>query len=213
MPNSVVFTYDAESAPSEAVYLQQNWDPTRREKLPRDKHTHTSIYYLPGFYRAKLVMDDKVVSERDLFITSDDRVAAVDAEPVPVYLPLEDVRRDGRLAITEEQLTDLGLDLQPTPPKTTLSHVGATEGLWSDDFTFRTRLRHDYATGAAACQYARVLVLLKNGAIIVPPERPGLRGRPGGVRWRPAHQRPRYGPLGLRRRGRQLVRPVLHRPC
>ena len=97
----------------------------------------------------------------------------MDVDPVPVYLPLKDVKRDGRLAITATQLTDLGLDLQPTPPKTTLSHVGALEGLWSDDFSFRTRLRHDYATGAAACQYARVLILLKNGAIIIPLSAPG----------------------------------------
>ena len=173
VPNSVVFNYNAERAPSEEVYLQQSWDPTRREKLPRSGKTHTSIYYLPGYYRAKLVVEDIVVSERELFITSDDWVAAVDADPVPVYLPLEDVRRDGRLAITAADLTDLGLDLQPTPPKTTLSNVGALRGLWSDDFTFRTRLRHDYATGAAACQHARVLILLKNGAIIIPLSAPG----------------------------------------
>ena len=173
VPNSVVFNYNAERAPGEGVYLQQSWDPDRREQLPRDGNTHTSIYYLPGYYRAKLIVEDQVVREREVFITSDDWVAAVDVDPVPVYLPLKDVKRDGRLAITATQLTDLGLDLQPTPPKTTLSHVGALEGLWSDDFSFRTRLRHDYATGAAACQYARVLILLKNGAIIIPLSAPG----------------------------------------
>ncbi len=173
VPNSVVFEYTADQAPTEEVYLQQSWDPRRREKLDRNQHTHTSIYYLPGFYRAKLLVGDQVVQEREVLISSEDWVAAVDVEPVPVYLPLSSVRREGRLAVTETQLTELDIDLQPRPPRTTFVNVGQLDDLWSDDFTFRTRLRHDYATGAAACQHARVLLLLKNGAIIIPLSAPG----------------------------------------
>ena len=173
VPNSVVFDYSAEAASNAEVYLQQSWDPTRREQLDPARHTHTSIYYLPGYYRAKLVVADQVVQERELYLRSDDWVAAVDIEPVPVYLPIEDVHQDGQLAITEQQLTNLGLVLQPSPPTSVLTHVGALEDLWSDDFTFSTRLRHDYAVGAAACQFARVLLLLKNSAIIIPLSAPG----------------------------------------
>lgn len=173
VPNSVVFNYEATQAPSDDVFLQQSWDDRRREKLDRNGHTHTSIYYLPGYFNAKLIVADQIMQERELYLRADDWVAAVVQKPVPVYLPLADVRRDGRLAITEKQLTDLGLDLQPEPPKTVLTHVGALEGLWSNDFTFETRLRHDYAIGAAACQHARILLLLKNSAIIIPLSAPG----------------------------------------
>lgn len=173
VPNSVVFNYDATKAPTDSVFLQQNWDPSRREKLDRTGTVHTSIYYLPGYYRAKLVVEDQIVQERELYLRADDWVAAVHQEPVPVYLPLEEVRQDGRLAITAAQLTDLGLDLQPEPPTTVLTNVGQLEDLWSDDFTFQTRLRHDYDIGAAACQHARVLLLLKNSAIIIPLSAPG----------------------------------------
>lgn len=173
VPNSVIFNYDASKAPIDSVFLQQNWDARRREKLDRNGQTHTSIYYLPGYYRAKLVVADQIVQERDLYLRADDWVAAVRQEPIPVYLPLEDVHQNGRLAITETQFTDLGLNLQPKPPITVLTNVGQIEDLSSDDFTFQTRLRHDYATGAAACQYARVLLLLKNGAIIIPLSAPG----------------------------------------
>lgn len=173
VPNSVVFNYEATKAPVDSVYLQQSWDRRRREKLDREGDTHTSIYYLPGYYRTKLVIGNQVVTERELFLRVDEWVAAVNLKPVPVYLPLAEVHQNGRLAITKEQLTELGLSLQPEPPNTVLTHVGKLEGLRSDDFNFSTRLRHDYATGAAACQHARVLLLLKNSAIIIPLSAPG----------------------------------------
>ncbi|WP_273443739.1 hypothetical protein [Neolewinella agarilytica] len=173
VPNSVVFSYDAGKAPVDQVFLQQSWDERRREKLDRNGNVHTSIYYLPGYYRAKLVVGNQIVAERELYLRVEDWVAAVSREPVPVYLPIEDIRQNGQLAIAEKQLLDLGLDLQPEPPVTVLTNVGKTEGLWSNDFTFQTRLRHDYATGAAACQHARVLLLLKNDAIIIPLSAPG----------------------------------------
>ncbi|TXF90913.1 hypothetical protein FUA23_03695 [Neolewinella aurantiaca] len=173
VPNSVIFNYTADKAPADSVFLQQSWDRRRREKLDRNANTHTSIYYLPGYFNAKLVVNDQVVKERELYLRSDGWVAAVKVDPVPVYLPLNEVQRDGRLAITEAQLTGLGLNLQPEPPTTVLSNVGQTEGVWSNDFTFQTRLRHDYAKGAAACQHARVILLLKNSAIIIPLSAPG----------------------------------------
>ena len=173
VPNSVVFNYDATKAPTDSVFLQQNWDSRRREKLDRNGKTHTSIYYLPGYFRAKLVVGDQIVQERELYLRSNGWVAAVHQESVPVYLPIEEVHQDGRLAIAAAQLTALGLDLQPEPPHTVLTNVGQPEGLWSNDFTFATRLRHDYAIGAAACQHARVLLLLKNSVIIIPLSAPG----------------------------------------
>ncbi|OAV43409.1 hypothetical protein [Lewinella sp. 4G2] len=174
VPNSVVFNYDAKLAPAaDEIYLQQSWDARRREKLDPAGDTHTSIYYLPGYYRAKLVVGDQVVKERELYLRVDDWVAAVATETAPVYLPLESVRQNGQLSITRKMLTDMGIALQPDPPTTVFSHVGATENVRTDDFSFTTRLRHDFWEGAGACQFARVLLLLENGVIIIPLSAPG----------------------------------------
>ncbi|MEO0731343.1 MAG: hypothetical protein AAFZ52_00795 [Bacteroidota bacterium] len=173
IPNSVVFQYDASAAPFDSVYLQQSWDEQRRERIPRAGNVHTSIYYLPGFFNAKLVVGNQVVKTRDLYLHSEGWVTAVATESVPVYFPPDSVIRKGRIQLTAPQLTSLGLSLQPQPPQTVYTNVGSPEGLFSDDFSFRTRLRHDYGTGAAACQQARILLLLKNSAIIIPLSRPG----------------------------------------
>jgi hypothetical protein len=173
VPNSVIFNYDASAAPNDSVFLQQNWDNRRRVQIPKDKDTYTSIYYLPGFFNAKLLVGEQIVQARDVYIRSDDWVAAVGREPVPIYLPLDEVRHDGKLSVTEAQLRSLDVAMQPTPPNTVFTNVGRTEGLFSNDFSFSTRLRHDYKAGAAACQQTRVLILLKNSAIIIPLSRPG----------------------------------------
>ncbi|WP_020567464.1 hypothetical protein [Neolewinella persica] len=174
VPNSVVFTYDATAAPAgDSVYLQQNWDAERRVLIPRDQHVYTSIYYLPGYFRAKLLVGDQVIKERDLFIRSEGWIAAADRKPVPVYLPLKEVHQEGRLAVSELLLKSLEVPLQPIPPKVVFTHVGALDGLFSDNFAFRTRLRHDYNAGTSTCQQIRVLLLLKNGAISIPLSRPG----------------------------------------
>lgn len=176
VPNTVVFTYDASAAPTDSVFIQQNWDPRRRTAVSTSATTHTSTYYLPGFYLAKLLVGDRVVRERELMIPSRGWTVAVNRAPVPVYLPEERVRRDGRLSVTAADLTAQGISLTPDPPYVSLSSVGAFGGVFSDNFVFRTRLRHDLATGAAACQRMWVLLLLKNGVITVPLSRRGCVG-------------------------------------
>ena len=173
IPNSVVFTYDAAAAGDSTVYLQQSWDPNRREQLDPAGSTHTSMYYLPGFYRAKLVVGNQIVRERELFLPSDGWIAAVDGEDSPVYLKPGEIRHNGLLAVTPSILSNYGIPLQPATPSTALINVRTLDGLRTDDFTFRTRFRHTYAEGSAACQRARVTLLLKDGVIVLPFSAPG----------------------------------------
>ncbi|MGB3798626.1 MAG: hypothetical protein WA952_02360 [Lewinella sp.] len=172
-PNSVVFTYEATAAGDSAVFLQQNWDSRRREKLDALGNTHTSIYHLPGFYQAKLVVGQQVVREQGLFLPSEGWVAIAGNEKSPVYLKPEEVRQVGQLAITPQVLERYGIAMQPTVPSTAFVNVRELDGLRTDNFTFRTRIRHTYAEGSAACRHARVTVMLKDGAIILPFSAPG----------------------------------------
>ena len=173
LPNSVVFTYDARAAPTDNVYIQQSWDERRSTQVSREGSIHTSIYYLPGYYRATLRVGDQEVRSRELLIPSDGWTVAVAGGEVPVYLPYARDDRTGTLAVTADDVTSLGLSLQPTPPQLYFSNVGEFEGVRTDDFRFDTRLRQTYGEGAAACRETRVLLLLRNSALIVPLSSPG----------------------------------------
>ena len=173
LPNSVVFTYDARAAPTDSVYIQQSWDERRRTQVSREGSIHTSIYYLPGYYRASLRVGDQEVRSRELLIPSDGWTVAVAGDEVPVYLPYARDDQMGTLAVTADDITALGLSLQPTPPQLYFSNVGEFEDVRTDNFRFDTRLRQTYGEGAAACRETRVLLLLRNSALIVPLSSPG----------------------------------------
>ena len=169
IPNSVVFTYDATAAaPTDSVFIQQSWDESRRVRVQKDKHRHTSVYYQPGYFRAKLVVNNQVVKEHDLFVPSEGWVACVEQKPVPVYFPEKQVRRNGMLSLPVSLIEARHITMQPQPPIVTFRNVQSFEDLRSDNFTFETELRHDYKQGSAACQFCQIMILLENDVMMFP---------------------------------------------
>jgi hypothetical protein len=173
IPNSVVFNYDARAAGNDSVFIQQSWDPTRRFAVPRNGNTYTSIYYYPGFFKAKLVVGKQIVKEHSLLIPSGGWVAAVDQQPVPVYFTPGEVMHDGVLGITPGQMERRHIPLQPHLPEVRYCNVGDWKGLLNDNFIFETRLRSDYRQGTAVCQRVTVVIHCENTAIMIPLGIPG----------------------------------------
>lgn len=168
LPNSVIFEYDASRAPTDSVFIQQSWDAGRRQRVDRAGHRHTSIYYYPGYFRAKLVVGEQVVAEHDLLIRSNGWHVAILEDPVPVYVKAADVIGQGRLHVPVSLLQRHGIPLQPRPPVVRYRYVEEMRGLRSDNFVLETRLRNEYGEGAAACQHSRVLVHGKGEVFIIP---------------------------------------------
>ncbi len=78
LPNTVVFTYDVKESNTDSVFIQQSWDPKLRHKVDKSGHIFTTTYYYPGFYKAKLLLDDQIVSEKDLYIKSDGWIGTIE---------------------------------------------------------------------------------------------------------------------------------------
>lgn len=173
LPNSVIFTYNASAAPSDCVYIQQTWDPQRRFKVDKDQTQATSLYYYPGVFQAKLVVNDQVVREHELFIPTNGWLPLVEQEPVPVYFKAEEARQNGKLMLSVAQLEASNIPLQPTAPWVRYCNVREFNGLSSDNFTLETELKNDYGKGSAACQHSQVTILCANNAITIPLTVPG----------------------------------------
>ncbi len=168
IPNSVVFDYDATASPTDSVFIQQSWDPTRRRLVSRTGHQHTSIYYHPGYFRAKLEVGKQVVREHDLLIRSDGWHIAVMQEPVPVYFRAGDVIRQGKLSLPASLIEASHVPMQPQPPLVRYRYIRELAGLRSDNFVLETRFRHDYRVGAAACQQTRLMIHGKGEMFFIP---------------------------------------------
>ena len=72
VPNTVVFTYDLEGIEADRFFLQQSWDTSRKVEIAKGSTERTDIYYVPGYFTAKLIADEQIIGETPIHITSKD---------------------------------------------------------------------------------------------------------------------------------------------
>lgn len=174
VPNSVVFFYNASAAKSgDSVFVQQSWDKTLSRQVDSRGSYHTSIYYYPGFYRAKLRINDQVVKEHDLLIGSDGWLPLIDRKPVPFYLESIEVKNDGYMGLPLAKFQDLNIPLQPETPWTGYYNVGLFDEVYSHDLIFETALKNEYAAGTAVCQHSEIHLLFEGASMVIPLSVPG----------------------------------------
>ena len=170
LPNSVVFDFDLKDIQSDSLYIQQFWDKTKTIKLKKGQQQATGIYYFPGYFKSKLLIDGEIVKEHDLFIRANDWVGTVDYRPVPKY-------------VGHNQLLSNGLSMPPViideikaseTPLVSTYHLVRDFGAVSGDYLqIRSVVQNTLSEKWAVCQNLRILLLGTEGAIIIPFSLPG----------------------------------------
>ena len=168
LPNSVVFDFNADKSGSDSVIIQQSWDTRLRTPVPKDQHQHTLIYYYPGFFKPKLIVDGQVVKEQDLLIKSDGWLTAVNSSPVPVYFDKKVVIANGKMALPADRLKAQNIPLSPQAPLLSYCNVQDFGEIYADNFIFETSLRNDYREGSSVCQMTNIYLLCEGTAIGIP---------------------------------------------
>lgn len=67
-PNTVYFRYNIGDTPYDSIQIQQSWDKGRRITLDKPKGLTSSTYYAAGYYSTKLLVNDRILAEKDLYI-------------------------------------------------------------------------------------------------------------------------------------------------
>lgn len=217
VPNSVIFQYDASAAGDDTVYIAQTWDTSRKVAVPKDKHQYSAIYYVPGYFNAKLMVGPQIVKTHDLLITSGGWVALSESDaPVPVYFKKEAFQRDSILSVDVPLLQQHFLYDRPSPAKIRFVNVQDMGSLQNDHFIFETMVKNPKNDKSAACQLVQILLLCKDDVIVVPLCPKGcvgdlqLYGRGHGVSSREADlsgfgcDLDNWVPLRVEGKGRQL---------
>jgi hypothetical protein len=168
LPNSVVFEYDASALHPKEVIIQQSWDPAKQEKVPPLGKTHTSIYYHPGHFRAKLIVDGEIIKEHDVFIRTKGWKGIVNMRTTPVYLHKKEISLPTGLGITGATLREKIGSPVFNGTWVSFSNVRDFDGLTGEDFTVETRLRNTSTIEQSVCRRVKIVVLAKNSAIIIP---------------------------------------------
>lgn len=168
IPNSVIFTYDATEAPTDSIFIQQSWDATTRVQVARQGHQYTSVYYRPGFYKAKLLVNNQVVKEHPLLIPSDGWLGLIEQKGVPVYLDSIDFIKGNGLEVSESVIHKMNIALNPEPPVLQFYNIGNFQPVPLNDFSYEAEVKNDYSQGAAACQLINVCLITDDVPIIIP---------------------------------------------
>ncbi|EDP70887.1 hypothetical protein FBALC1_09008 [Flavobacteriales bacterium ALC-1] len=161
IPNSVVFDFDLNSVASDSIYIQQFWDPRKTIKINTNQKQATGIYYYPGYFRAKLLIDGDIIKEHDLFLKSNDWLGTIDYKPVPKYVYNLDSLKFSK-EISEE------IKNNEKPITSTFHFIDEFKDLSGDDFALETRLKSLYNEKWAVCQSASIIIVGTKSALIIP---------------------------------------------
>lgn len=164
-PNSVVFDFNLKGIQSDSIHIQQYWDPTKTINVRYDQTQATGIYYFPGYFRAKLLVDGNIVKEHDLFLRSNGWIGTIDYEPVPKYFePLSNT--ESFLLFPDGIEKEIQLSDQPLV--STLHYIDDLGDISGDDFKLNARIQSTYHDKWAVCQTSWIYILGTKGAMIFP---------------------------------------------
>jgi len=180
VPNTVIFKYDVQNIQADSFFIQQSWNEKHRVPVDPEAGYYSSIYYTPGFHRAKLVANDSIFRITKIHIQTDGwlPLARYDRDDlIPIYLRNPNIRIGGQLNVTPEQLQSAGVDLSRN---FTLNYHNVREfdGLNSDNFQLRTRIKCD-SVGNYACPQFSVTILCEEHIFYVPLTTLGCVGNIG----------------------------------
>ena len=168
LPNSVVFNYDASGLGVDSVTLQQSWDASRVERISAKLKEHTSIYYYPGYFAAKLIVNGKILKETPVFIKSNSWMGIIDKKPIPTYLSSNDIHLQGALGISAKTLAAKIGSPVFNNQGVNFSNIREFPGLNGGDFTLETTLRNTSTPEEASCRKVMIYIIGKSNAIIIP---------------------------------------------
>jgi hypothetical protein len=167
LPNTVVFQYDIGNIKFDSAFIQQDWDPRRRIRIAENDHFHTCIYYYPGHYTAKLVINDKVIKKHPLFITTENWMAVYKKKPfqeIPVFLKNTVLIKKGRLLVSIDDLerNKINNDKDFYIGFSNYKDFGEVYG---DNFTFETIVKNNPEEGGLTCQYTLIEIVGYEGKL------------------------------------------------
>ncbi|MCB0648236.1 MAG: hypothetical protein KDC49_16315 [Saprospiraceae bacterium] len=168
VPNTVVFDYNAEDSNADSVFIQQNWDRRRRERVSKEAKQYTSTYYTPGYFRAKLILDDSIVREHDLFIESEGWLATIDQERIPIYFRSDQINKDGTIGINPEDFKSAKININSDVITTSLYNVSGKLAVPSDNFTLDVTLKNINIQSQGVCQKTNIILLGTEGVMMLP---------------------------------------------
>jgi hypothetical protein len=155
VPNTVIFNYDLSNVEADSFFFQQSWNADDRVKLDPKNKVYTTIYYYPGFHRAKLIANDSIIKRFFVHITTDGWFPVArnrgGSDDGPIYIKTKDVAGDSVLHFTSKDLAASGVNLEKDYM---LGYFNVRSfDAHSDNFLLDTRIKCDERKTAACAAF------------------------------------------------------------
>ncbi len=168
LPNSVIFKYDATPANDKAIIeIQQDWDERKRVLVSKNDSVSTSIYYHPGYFKSKLVVDGTIVKEKDVLIPTPDWVGVIETDSIPIYLDRLDYQTEDGLSIKADSLGKYGVDPRASRVPVGLYQIKDFGAFYTTDFEMTVSVRNDFKSGKSHCQTSQITLMHEDGPISI----------------------------------------------
>ncbi|MEZ4828906.1 MAG: hypothetical protein R3C61_21860, partial [Bacteroidia bacterium] len=174
IPNTVIFHYDVSCFRADSFFIQQSWDRRRRELILPENNTHTSVYFSPGYFRAKILADNQVLAEHDVYIPSDGWLALMDNFPGPLYLTLSE--KEKTLSVDPVELSEAEKMINEKRHRLNYLLVQDFGELMSNEFETEAEIRLTNPFHQSVCGRINLVVICSEGRISIPFSVPGCVG-------------------------------------
>ncbi|MBO6523710.1 MAG: hypothetical protein JJ971_07800 [Balneolaceae bacterium] len=142
VPSTVIFNYDVSEIEADSFFIQQDWNPNHRDRIDPKNNFFSSIYYVPGYHKAKLVANETFLKTIPIHIQTDGWMSAAfyNYDDRPVYI-MEDQNQDGILAADKNDILGSNLDIERFS-ELRFINIREYPGIDGHNFIAETRFRY-----------------------------------------------------------------------
>lgn len=165
-PNSVVFDFAVpKTLRADSLKIQQYWDPTKTINVAKGQIQATGIYYFPGYFEAKLLVDGQLASSHDLFLKSNGWLGMIEYDPVPKYFQ-PNLNSMNWISFPDEIIEEVK-NLEE-PVESSFHFIDELGKVSGDNFSLSTIIQNSFDDRWAVCQLVRIYFIGTSGAMIIP---------------------------------------------
>ncbi len=165
VPYSVKFTFDVSKIKSDSIFIIAG-DQQRKHLITKENNFLTRIYFIPGSKKAKLIVNNKILKEMELFAGTDDWLGCITQKDNlhPVFI--HDVIKDGTLFISASQLTANQIDYG----QTYMANYYYTKrfNIDADNISYKIRIKNNIGAGKDVCQRTNIGIMASKGFMTIP---------------------------------------------
>ncbi|MCG8310591.1 MAG: hypothetical protein MI975_24590 [Cytophagales bacterium] len=172
LPNTVIFDYDVSKVIADSFFIQQSWDRRRRVRISPKETQHTSFYYYPGYFHAKLAANDQVIKEHEVLVESNGWTGMIERFPEPIYIENMMTTSGGILTADFSNYSNKEKHFQDKDFWVDYYLVKKMDEIDANNFEYECRIKNDSELGSV-CRESRISLICTQGRFNIPLCQPG----------------------------------------